>query len=55
MLVLSMKKRLFKTITMKKAIIAGIIFALFLLVSACNKQVCPAYSQTDTEQTDQNS
>jgi hypothetical protein len=39
---------------MKKAIIAGIIFALFILVSACNKQVCPAYSHTDTEQTEDN-
>jgi len=40
---------------MKKAIIAGIILALFILVSACNKQTCPAYSQTDTEQTESNS
>ena len=37
---------------MKKAIIAFIIIAAGIVLSACNKKVCPAYSQNDTEQTE---
>lgn len=39
---------------MKKAILSVIIFALFLLASACNKHTCPAYSHHDTEQGETN-
>ena len=39
---------------MKKAvIIIAVVFAVGIVMSSCNKQVCPAYSQADTEQTEQ--
>lgn len=39
---------------MKRAvIILAVVFAIGILVSSCNKQACPAYSQNDTEQTEQ--
>lgn len=38
---------------MKKAVIALIILALGLVMSACNKHSCPAYAQKDTEQTEE--
>ncbi len=39
---------------MKRAsILIIILFTVGLLFSACNKQVCPAYSQADTEQTEE--
>ena len=41
-----------KFIIMRKATIALIILALGLMLSACNKQYCPAYAQQDTEQTE---
>ena len=38
---------------MKRAvIIIAVVFAAGILMSACNKQACPAYSQVDTEQTE---
>ena len=37
---------------MKIAVIAVIIFACCIMVSSCNKKLCPAYSQTDTEQSE---
>jgi len=38
---------------MKRAvIIIAVVFAVGILVSSCNKQACPAYSQIDTEQTE---
>ena len=37
---------------MKKALIALIIIAAGIVLSSCNKQICPAYSQHDTEQTE---
>jgi len=38
---------------MKKAAILMIIaLAASLIMSSCNKQACPAYSQVDTEQTE---
>jgi hypothetical protein len=41
-----------KPIAMKRAvIILAVVFALGILMSACNKHICPAYSQIDTEQT----
>lgn len=36
----------------RAAIILAIVFAVGILMSSCNKQVCPAYSQADTEQTE---
>jgi hypothetical protein len=40
---------------MKKAlIILAVVFAAGIILSSCNKQVCPAYSQADTEQTETN-
>ncbi|MEN8201355.1 MAG: hypothetical protein ABFS28_02085 [Bacteroidota bacterium] len=33
-------------------IIIAVVFAVGILVSSCNKQACPAYTQVDTEQTD---
>jgi hypothetical protein len=37
---------------MKRAvIILAVVFVVGILMSSCNKQVCPAYSQVDTEQT----
>lgn len=39
---------------MKKiAFILVIAFVTALVVSSCNKEACPAYSQADTEQTNQ--
>jgi len=39
---------------MKRAvIILALVFAAGILLSSCNKQACPAYSQIDTEQTEQ--
>ena len=37
---------------MKKVVIALIIIAFGLMISSCNKKSCPAYSQKDTEQTE---
>jgi len=38
---------------MKKATILLVIaFAAGIIMSSCNKQACPAYSQVDTEQTE---
>jgi hypothetical protein len=40
---------------MKRAIIIFVVvFAAGIIMSSCNKQACPAYSQADTEQTEQN-
>lgn len=40
---------------MKRAvIILAVVFAVGILISSCNKQACPAYSQVDTEQTEPN-
>jgi len=40
-------------IAMKRAaIVIVVLFAAGLILSSCNKEVCPAYSQADTEQTD---
>jgi hypothetical protein len=40
---------------MKKAvIILAVVFAAGIILSSCNKQACPAYSQVDTEQTEEN-
>jgi hypothetical protein len=39
---------------MKKAvIIIAVVFVAGILLASCNKQTCPAYSQIDTEQTEQ--
>jgi hypothetical protein len=39
---------------MKKAvIILAVVFAAGILLSSCNKHACPAYSQVDTEQTEE--
>ena len=37
----------------KVAFILVIAFVTALVVSSCNKEACPAYSQADTEQTNQ--
>lgn len=37
---------------MKKVIIALIIIAGCIIVSSCNRKYCPAYAQSDTEQTE---
>ncbi len=37
---------------MKKAVIAVIIITFGIIMSSCNKHSCPAYSQKDTEQTE---
>ncbi len=38
---------------MKKAVLVTvIIFAIGIMMSSCNKHTCPAYSQNDTEQTE---
>ncbi len=34
----------------RAAIILAVVFAVGILMSSCNKHVCPAYSQVDTEQ-----
>jgi hypothetical protein len=40
---------------MKRAvIILVVVFATGIIMSSCNKQACPAYTQADTEQTEQN-
>ena len=36
----------------KAAIILAVIFIAGILFSSCNKEICPAYSQAETEQTD---
>jgi hypothetical protein len=42
-----------KIIIMKKAtVIAPIIFTVGILMSSCSTYSCPAYSQQDTEQTE---
>jgi hypothetical protein len=39
---------------MKKAvIILAVVFAAGILLSSCNKHACPAYSQVDTEQSEE--
>jgi len=41
---------------MKKiAVILLVTFVTALVVSSCNKKECPAYSRTNTEQTDKTS
>jgi len=37
----------------KAAVIIALFFAAGIILSSCNKQICPAYSQVDTEQTEQ--
>lgn len=37
----------------KVAVILVVIFVTALVVSSCNKEACPAYSNADTEQTNQ--
>lgn len=38
---------------MKRAVIIIVfVFAAGLVLSSCNKEACPAYSQIDTEQTE---
>jgi len=37
---------------MKKAIIVLIVIAAGIVLSSCNKKVCPAYTQNDTVQTE---
>jgi len=40
---------------MKKfAVLLIVAFIAALVVSSCNKEACPAYTQTDMEQTGQN-
>ena len=41
-----------KLFVMKIAVLAVIIFALGIMMSSCNNKSCPAYSQQDTEQTE---
>jgi PBP1b-binding outer membrane lipoprotein LpoB len=39
---------------MKKiALILVVVFITALVISSCNKEACPAYSQADTEQSEQ--
>jgi len=38
----------------KAAIIIVVVFAAGLIMSSCNREVCPAYSQADTEQIEYN-
>lgn len=38
----------------KVAVILVITFITALVISSCNKEVCPAYSKADTEQTEHN-
>lgn len=39
---------------MKRAvIILAVVFAIGIVVSSCNKQACPAYTQVDSEQPEQ--
>jgi len=38
----------------KAAIIVIFVFAVGLIMSSCNREICPAYSQADTEQTEYN-
>ena len=47
-----MRKNISEIHLMKKAVIAVIIIALGIMVSACSKHTCPAYAQQDTEQTE---
>lgn len=43
-----------KRYAMKRAvIILAVVFAAGILLSSCNKHACPAYSQVDTEQSEQ--
>lgn len=37
----------------KAAIIVVLIFALGIIMSSCNKEACPAYSQIDTDPSEQ--
>ena len=37
----------------KSVIILAVVFAAGILLSSCNKNACPAYSQVDTEQTEE--
>lgn len=40
---------------MKKfAVLLIVAFFTALVVSSCNKEACPAYTQADTEQSEQN-
>ncbi len=34
----------------RAAIILAVVFAVGVIMSSCNKQVCPAYSHVDSEQ-----
>ena len=36
----------------RAAVIAVLVFTMGIILSSCNKQACPAYSQNDTEQTE---
>ncbi len=37
----------------RAAIILAVVFAAGILLSSCNQHACPAYSQNDTEQSEQ--
>jgi len=37
----------------RAAIILAVVFAVGILMSSCNRQICPAYSHVDSEQTEQ--
>ncbi|MEN8155633.1 MAG: hypothetical protein ABFS10_01665 [Bacteroidota bacterium] len=37
----------------RAAIILAVVFAAGILMTSCNKHACPAYTQVDTEQTEQ--
>jgi len=36
----------------RAVIILAVVFVAGILLSSCNKQACPAYSQVETEQTE---
>jgi hypothetical protein len=37
----------------RAAVVIAVVFAAVVVLSSCNKQTCPAYSQIDEEQTEQ--
>lgn len=37
----------------RAAVILAIVFAVGIVMSSCSKHVCPAYSQADTEQSEE--
>jgi len=43
-----------KNSSMKKiAVIIVLVFVITLIISSCNRDVCPAYSKAETEQPEQ--